>query len=206
MNVLNPLLERQFVALMTLLGVSAVAGFAQLLTALAAELRWHGRMKSEVGDPGAPYAAIIVWPLRISIFVIVTLAVSSLAALVAGAFLVIGTASWYMMWVLNNSIWIVVAYALIAPVVQFNAVPRVLLRAWKWWRYSYSHSEPGWVNAKWQLERHKSFLAMNINEPGTERLASAVFSCIIGERKPFPEGYARDKKELTQDEFANYLL
>src|SRR5205085_10885810 len=91
MNVLNPLLERQFVALMTLLGVSAVAGFAQLLTAPAAELRWQGRMKSEVGDPGAPYATIIVWPLRISIFVIVTLAMSTLATLVAGPYLEIGT-------------------------------------------------------------------------------------------------------------------
>jgi hypothetical protein len=206
MSELNPLLEKQFVALMTLLGVSAVAGFAQLLTAVAAELRWNGRMKSEVGSPGAPYAAIIVWPLSISIFVIVTLAVGSLAALLAGALLVIGTTRWYTMWVLNHSLWIVVVYALVAPLVQFNAVPRVLLWAWKQWKYSYSHLQPGWINAKWQLEHYDTFLAMNINEQGVERLASAVFSYIVREKKPFPEGPARGPENLTPDELANYLL
>lgn len=207
MNLADSTITRFFSVIIALIGPAL-----QYWSSLKARL-YRARMNElAVKKLGRPFAAVIKWPNRVAVTVLVIVIVLSVIALLGG---ILTTSSdpqtlqrqrdsaWLSipLKLFEWSLWICLSYVVLAVFVQLNLLPRLMLLLTA--RSSY---RPGWINALRYLREDETLGPVNTDTTACEAVANSIFNAMSKGEFEYDEDRAFKPTDLSTDELANYLL
>ncbi len=169
------------------------------------EYKWSNQAKIQVGSPDWIYALIILFPIRLFAALIFLCFVVIIIGIIAIVLLIYNISPHpFLISILDNALWIVVATSILAILVYFNLLSRGLLLVTKF--LDHLRFKAGWVNSNWQIHHYKEFFALNTDISHCERLANSIYRQIKSQGSELLFEQLIEPKNLTQDELANFLL
>ena len=183
-----------------------VMSAVQFYETMRKRIRWTRTTENLLGALGYPYRQIEVVPQKIFRGLLLAIIVIALTALIEGALEATDNTSLPRLRELGlfeQSIWIFVAWILLAVVVHFNLVSKLQLHRYK--QKSENTYLPGWINAAWHIEDGENAKPVNLDATACERVANNLVMALrngqdfSGDRALRPAG-------LPADELANAWL
>jgi hypothetical protein len=191
----------------------------QLWTSLIQRLRMFRRIRWSIGNLGFTFAVICKCPVYLANTLLIAVVVLALASLGIGVVLNTLDAAtvrnleqrtaWHILvGLFNKSLYILLAYFVLAVVVHFDLIARALLAVfWTIGRFRpILRFKPGYINATWRVIHGEDAPCANINTVMCELVASYAIRTMATNAPELHADRAIHPVGLGADELANMLL
>lgn len=205
----------KFIALLVPIAGSVIQVWATLLK----RSNWIRRAQDSVSGMGWPFFLLDRLPLWLAYVLLLLMFGSSIFGLIGGGLIVTtspGEPPPFLKSMLecskqvfHYSIWLAVAYAILAVLIHVNAFPRLFLAASyllrPFWQRMTFH--PGWINASWHATREDEAVPINTNRHACGSVANGIVEVwASGGQVTYEQHRATGPVGFSTEELANFLL
>jgi hypothetical protein len=190
----------------------------QVWSTLQKRSNWIRRAEHSVTPIGGPFFLLDRVPLYLSYLLLVLMFACSILGLVGGGLIITASPELpallkpfvgYSKQIFNYSIWLAIAYACLAVLIQVNAFPRLLVRGSHvlrpFWHEMTFH--PGWVDAYWHATQEDEAVPINTIRSACTSVANEVVKAWGNSgQAAYQEHRATKPVGLSSEELANFLL
>jgi hypothetical protein len=191
----------------------------QAWTTLLKRSNWTRNAQTSLNGMGWPFFLFDRLPLCLSYFFLFSVFGISILGLIGGGLIIdplkeppsqlLSPLIEFSKQIFHNSIWLVIAYVILAVSIQINAFPKLFLVA------SYLVSpffksltfHPGWINASWHAFREDDATPVNTIRSSCESVANDVVQAWASRGQADYEQHRATKPlGFSKEELANFLL